>query len=128
MKMFITRNNISTSVGYPLQITGGTRIHLRTLVIFRYRPDNELCSAAARAGRDRRQVSDTDGGPSGRRHRRTTTNVNTMSQDLVTTILADKDKLVGCYIDIVIPFSFAVSAISVAFVQLQPTSLTFCSL
>jgi len=109
VKMFITRNNISTSVGYPLQITGGTRIHLRTLVIFRYRPDNELCSAAAaRAGRDRRRVSDTDGGPSGRRHRRTTTNVNTMSQDLVTTILADEDKLVARNIDIVVPFSYAV--------------------
>ena len=99
MQTFVTLDGITTSAGYPLQIAGGTRIHLRTLLIFRYRADNELCSAAkatpakATTRRGRRQVPDV-GGPSGRRRRQATLDGNVMSQELVDTILADGDKLV----------------------------------
>jgi len=92
MRTFITRSGITTATGYPLQITGGSRIHLRTLLIFRYRDDNELCSAAA--ARTRRQVPGA-GGPSRRRRRQAAADVNKMSQELITTILADEDKSVG---------------------------------
>ena len=94
MQTFVTLDGITTSAGYPLQIAGGTRIHLRTLLIFRYRADNELCSAAkATTRRRRRQVPDV-GGPLGRRRRQATLDGNKMSQELVDTILADEDKLV----------------------------------
>jgi len=96
VQTFITRSDISTSTGYPLQITGGTRIRLQTLVIFRYRTDCQLCNAArATNDRRRRQVPDV-GGPSRRRRRRrqVTVNTNEMSQELINTILADEDKLV----------------------------------
>jgi len=97
VQRFITRGGITTATGYPLQITGGSRIHLRTLLVFRYRSDNELCSAAAAAAtavRARRQVPDT-GGPLTRRRRRDAGENNKMSQQLIGDILADEDKLVG---------------------------------
>ena len=94
------RSGITTSTGYPLQITGGSRIHLRTLLIFRYRSDNELCSAAAAAAavRARRQVPDHGGPASRRRRRQAALQDSKMSQELVDTILADNDKLVGRYL------------------------------
>ena len=97
VKTFIRLGDISTSVGYPLQITGGTRLHLRTLIICRYRRSNELCSAAAAPShhdRDRRQVS-VVGGPSRRRRRQAVpSDAGIMSQELIDTILAYEDKLV----------------------------------
>jgi len=90
VKTFITLNDITTSIGYPLQITGGTRIHLRTLIICRYRTNNELCRAAAGP---RRVPSDGDGS-SRRRRRQAVSDESIMSQELVNTILADEDKLV----------------------------------
>ena len=94
VQTFITLADITTSTGYPLQITGGTRIHLKTLVVFRYRTHNQLCNAAkATNRRDRRQVSDI-GGQWGRIRRQTTSDESGMSQDLVTTILAYENKLV----------------------------------
>jgi len=101
VQTFITRGGITTATGYPLQVTGGSRIHLRTLLVFRYRSDNELCSAAAAAAaaaatavRARRHVPDT-GGPLTRRRRRDAGENNKMSQQLIGDILADEDKLVG---------------------------------
>jgi len=95
VQTFITRDDISTATGYPLQITGGTRIHLQTLVIFRYRTECELCNAARAASRQQqRQVPDV-GGHSARRRRQATLHVNEMSQELITTIFADEDKLVA---------------------------------
>ena len=95
---FITFDGTTTAAGYPLKVAGGTRLHLQSLLVFRYRADNELCSDAATATagrrRRRRQLLDVAGGPPPpRRRRRQVTSV--MSKDLVNTILADKDKSVG---------------------------------
>jgi len=88
---FITLDDITTATGYPLQVTGGIRIHLQTLIIFRYHTDNELCSAA-RQWHDDSDGDDNDS--SQRRRRRQVTSDTIMPQDLVRTILADEDKLV----------------------------------
>jgi len=104
VRTFIRRDGVTTATGYPLQIAGGSRPHLRTLLVVRYRRDNELCSAAAAAAaaaetggrRARRQVPRTGDGPGSRRRRRQAAfDDSRMSQDLINTILAGEDRLVG---------------------------------
>jgi len=94
VQTFITSTQIWTAVGYPLQVEGGTRIHLQTLVIFRYDTNCQLCRAArATTGRQRRHVPHV-GGLSARIRRQATLQMNEMSQELIDTIFADEDKLV----------------------------------
>ena len=106
VKTFITLSDITTENGYPKQISGGSRIHLRTVLVFRYHTNNELCSAAA-GRRVRRDVPDMSGslldidrplqdtdGPSDRVRRQATFERDVMSQELIDAILAYEDKLV----------------------------------
>jgi len=111
VKTFITLSEITTENGYPKQISGGSRIHLRTMLVFRYHTNNELCSAAA-GRRARRDVPDIGGplpdvfdpdpdidAPLYRIRRQATFDRDVMSQELVNAILAYEDKLVKLLTD-----------------------------
>ena len=58
----MTVDDIETGAGYPFQYPD--KLHCRTLVVFTYRPDCELCQAVAAAPRvsrrKRRQVEFDD--------------------------------------------------------------------
>jgi len=62
------------------------------MLVFHYRTDSELCSAAT-AHRGRRHVPNV-GGPLERIRRQVASDRNEMSQELVDAILAYEDKLV----------------------------------
>jgi len=110
VKTFITLTEITTESGYPKEIPSSTqRIHLRSLLVFRYHTHNELCDAAAghRVRRDLpntggtlldsdRQLQDTDR-PLDRIRRQAAYDRDEMSQELINAILAYEDKLVQLF-------------------------------
>ena len=112
MKTFITLTEITTDSGYPKEIPSRTsRIHLRTVLVFRYHTHNELCDAAA-GHRVRRDVPDIGGTlpevygplrdtdtPLDRIRRQATFDRDEMSQELVDAILAYEDKSVQLFTD-----------------------------
>jgi len=96
VKIFIKLSEVRTQNGYPLQITGGSRIHLRTILVFHYSTDNELCSAAAH--RSKRDAPDPSiYSPLVRVRRQTAVDRDVMTQELVDAILAYEDKLVQLF-------------------------------
>jgi hypothetical protein len=78
---FMTVDDIITGGGYPIQIGDG--LHVRTLLVFTVRKNNELCSAASSA---------TASGRGRRRKRQVTFDATqtALTQQLLDSILSDQ--------------------------------------